>query len=648
MKKRLLILLSIVFLVIFYTGCAENANLYDSSNPTKVYSFYSEKTGQRANFMIVNNTALYAWGDNKLGQLGLGDYFDRQYPTRVYLPGKPIEIMAGSDGKSIYAILDDGSLYAWGECGAGQLGVVKSEFYVINEPRHVKLRGKLKKLIIPEYWDKTVYAILEDDSLYAWGDNTDYQIGLGSGFRDPVIYVPRKVLMGTGVKDLVFDSNEYHITVYAITTSGALFAWGNNDFGQIGVEDAPRRNIATPREIYLDDYHIDKLVISSLNDNQNNNTWLTSKFAFLKAGSVYAWGFNGEGCLGVGDTEDMVYSPKEINIDEPIKELIFDNYTNEMSTFAVTDSGALWAWGSNSFNNLGIGSSDANSLIPVEILPNNYKVKEFKSINKSSFAVLEDNSLYTWGNNNKGQLCLGSNAAVLKPQLVNQFSNINQLYFSSSSDTEYPVTAFALLNDGSLYGCGANQKGQLATGNTDDTYNTVKINLSSNVNELTIIDSSIIALLEDGSLYSWGDNTDGVLGTGSNASVISSATKINLPDKVKKIYTYNKNVTDYRAVITTLEDNSTYAWGKNTSHRLGVGQKGVTEEYAPLQVDMQGETVKDINLTANDITFFYTEGNVVYSSGNSDYLGYDKNDYYYYYDENNPYKPKDIDKFKAF
>ena len=167
-------------------------------------------------------------------------------------------------------------------------------------------------------------------------------------------------------------------STFAVRKDGSLWAWGDNYSGQLGVGDTNDR--LSPVKV-MDN-------VSTI----SGGGW-RSTFAVKKDGSLWAWGRNRSGQLGVGDTNDRL---------SPVK--VMDNVDNVYTasgTFAVRKDGSLWAWGSNYSGYLGVGDTN-DRLSPVKVMDN---VSTISGDWRSTFAVKKDGSLWAWGYNGSG--CLG-------------------------------------------------------------------------------------------------------------------------------------------------------------------------------------------------------------------------------------------------
>ena len=494
-------------------------------------------------YAILSDGSLYTWGYNNYGQLGLGDnaniYYTASNNQKINIPDKLNELIGLKHAKydtsksttiskfSLYAITENGELYAWGDNSDGQLGIGNTD----NQTKPVKvtgITGKIKQIITfkhngEAFFDYfSVYALTEDGSLYAWGNNSDGQLGVED---DLDRNTPTKVNLSGKVKEIMHNSG----SVYTILEDGSLYAWGNNIDGQLGVGDEENKN--TPTKVNLS---------GKVKEIMHNSG---SVYTILEDGSLYAWGYNLSGELGVGDEVNR-NTPTKVNLPATIKELII----NSSSYYAILKDGSLYAWGNNSSGQLGVGDEVTRNTPTKVNLP--ATIKELIINYSSYYAILEDSSLYTWGYNGHGQLGVGSvYEYVNTPAKVYLPANIKELIIG------YPF-AYAILEDGSLYVWGNNSSGQLGVGDKVNRNNPATVNLSGTIKELRNYSSSVYALMEDNSLYAWGDNGNGVLGVGKNDDSIyipEQVTGIN--GAIKDISYLSHNASNYDVEVHFLTEN---------------------------------------------------------------------------------------------
>ena len=149
--------------------------------------------------------------------------------------------------------------------------------------------------------------------------------------------VQQVVTTSTAIAD-----NVENVSTFVVRKDGSLWAWGSNDYGQLGVGDTNAR--LSPAKV-MDN-------VSTINNGP---------FAVKKDGSLWAWGNNPFGGLGVGDTNDRLSPAKVMDNVSTI------NVSDHISTFAVKKDGSLWAWGRNGVGQLGVGDTN-DRLSPAKVM----------------------------------------------------------------------------------------------------------------------------------------------------------------------------------------------------------------------------------------------------------------------------------------
>lgn len=314
-------------------------------------------------------------------------------------------------------------------------------------------------------------AIQSDGSLWAWGRNTEGQLGDGSNVAS---LVPKKVSSGFSSV-----SAGYKHTL-ALKPDRSLWAWGFNGFGQLG--DGTQNDRNTPISIGSGFAAVAAGELHTL--------------AVKTDGSLWAWGYNVNGQLGDGTTT---------NRSSPVRIGTESNYifvaAGYQHSLALRNDGTLWAWGNNSNGQLGDGSTTSRSL-PVLVGSGYTSVAAGQS---HTVALKGDGSLWAWGGNSTGQLGNGSTTDQTSPTpIASGFSLI----------TTGVAHTVALGADGKLWIWGYNGFGQV--GNGAVTNQTSPAQVDTAVNSFAAGYAHTLAFKSDGTLWAWGYNEIGQLGDGTS------------------------------------------------------------------------------------------------------------------------------------
>ena len=214
----------------------------------------------------------------------------------------------------------------------------------------------------------------------------------------------------------------------------------------------------------------------------------------------------------------------------------------------VTKNGELYMWGSNSYGQLGNGTT-TNCQIPVKVLDNVVSVSLGKY---HSAAIKTDGKLYMWGWNQFGQLGSQKGLDSNMPVLVETLDNVVSVSLGMGHSA-------AITDDGSLYTWGYNALGQLGDGTSTTRSEPIKI--KDNIKTVSLGDQHSGAVTKDGELYMWGYDGGGQLGTGK---IIWRRTR---PILIKSNISSVSLGFNHSAAITT--DGELYMWGYNTHGQLG-------------------------------------------------------------------------------
>jgi len=198
--------------------------------PTRIpLTDVSLATGAGLHSLFDSKGTVYACGSGVAGELGTGSTSNRSTPTAVIgLPNGGVKALTSS-WKGSGALMDDGAYYDWGFNHTGQLGdgtTVSSSLPVLVHLRaavvEVSQGGSSRK-------NGQTLAMLADGSLWAWGNGQWGQLGDGRADNSST---PVPLRLPNGARAAQVSSGGF--SCYAVDTSGKLWAWGRNEFGQLG------------------------------------------------------------------------------------------------------------------------------------------------------------------------------------------------------------------------------------------------------------------------------------------------------------------------------------------------------------------------------------------------------------------------------
>ena len=336
---------------------------------------------------IKSDGTLWAWGYNGYGQLGLGDNTDRNTPTQV---GSATDWMAVAAGYyHTVALKTNGTIFTWGGNGYGQLGVGDTTARNTPTQTYWWWGGYTDWSKIAAGYYHTM-AIKTDGTLWTWGYNWYGQLGLGNS---SIRVYPTQV---NSARDWYAVAGGCYHTV-AVKTTGTLWASGYNGYGQLGLGDTTNRNVFTQ-------------VGSTVNWSAVAGGCYHT--IGLRGGALWAWGYNGYGQLGVGDNTDRKNPAQEIYTDMDWA-AIGGGYHH---TVAIKKIGTIWTWGYNGSGQLGQDDT-TNRIIPTSV----GSATEWAAITSGAYhtvALKRIGTLWSSGANSYGQLGLGDNTDRLVPTWV--------------------------------------------------------------------------------------------------------------------------------------------------------------------------------------------------------------------------------------
>lgn len=315
-------------------------DVVNKSSPTQVGADVKWISAYHATNMTIaqkSDFTLWTWGDNSQGQLGSGTITSRSSPVQVgtLAWGR----IAATSSYVVATRFTGGTLWSWGNNATGQLG----SGTIASRSSPVQI-GTLTNWHMPKASGQMVLATKTDGTLWGWGLNT---IGILSGLADTN---PRSspVQIGT-VRDWdeIVACNHTYWDAFLKKFDGSIWAIGANTTGSFGLGNTNQ---------YTD-------FVKILDAGWR---WFdaSTHSVYIKAdGTMWASGLNTNGQLGVGDTTNRS-SFVQIGASNDWYRCYINRHGT--STFAIKTNGTLWAWGLNDLGQLGLGDTVSRSS-PVQV-----------------------------------------------------------------------------------------------------------------------------------------------------------------------------------------------------------------------------------------------------------------------------------------
>ncbi len=561
--------------------------------------------GRIASYSTVNMFAhsdgsLWQWGDKAYG-VGLETYFARSYIAAR--AATPSQVHAVAAGNLSFTVLDSqGQVWAWGLNGSGQCGDGTTDERI--EPAVIAGLPSITRMVKGSGF---VLALDSSGQVWVWGSNGSGQLGLDStnicgGFN---CLTPQQLSGLPVIVDLAAGFSHSLL----LDASGQIWASGENGDGQLGLGGSNDRDVFEQVLGIEGTGLLEGVVAVSAGARRS--------MAILGDGRVALWGSS-------ASTPRWVTTADGADLDGVVAVANYDHM------LALRHDGGLWAWGINTYGQIGDGSTSTRSRpVRVEGLP---AIDAIATGRNCSFAVSGDQA-WAWGHADAGRLGTGQGRLIsTRPTRVQGIGGGNEsstgalvvagkdsllvlddaggLWAAGVSTTvgrseeldyhvlvpvEVPASltfshvvidedhALALDSNGEVWAWGHNTYGALGDGSFEERLRPVKVPGLSAISAIAVGRNHSLALGAGGVVYSWGDDFNGSLGrdtteTCGSRSCSSTPTLVPGLSGVKRIAAHEDSS------MALASDDTVWTWGANAYGLLGTGDISSSSAVTPVQV----------------------------------------------------------------
>ena len=330
--------------------------------------------------------AVLCFGENEFGQLGNGQPGnDSPFPQGVVGPSDFVSLGAGEFHSS--GMRASGSMMGWGHNPLGVLG----DGTTTDQPQPSPVNGPGGAVGISQGMIAShACAVHQNGSVTCWGQNSHGQ--LGTGKLDPSLTQEQVI----GLEDSIAVATGY-IFSCAVQWNGVVRCWGWNASGALGIGNLDAKTYPKP------------VTVVGVSDAVQVVAGNHYGCARTSSGSVYCWGYNGSGQLGIGT--DAEHSPAPAAV-VGLTDAVWIS-GGQSHVCAVRQTGSVSCWGRNYFGQRGNGTTiDANAPVTVVGITDAARVS---AGGEHTCALRSPGGLVCWGSNTSGQLGNGTSQSSAVP-----------------------------------------------------------------------------------------------------------------------------------------------------------------------------------------------------------------------------------------
>ena len=538
--------------------------------------------GDNHTIVLMTDGTVFGTGYNYQGQLGIGTYYNSTSTLTQMTIGDgstPVtDVKAISCGGYYTIVLKlNGTVYGTGDY---------NNTYTLTPITSVPV-GKTPDAI--SCGDSHTIVLMTDGTVFGTGANYDGQLGNGDFDNNTTTLTQMKIGNANITNVKAISCGGYYTMVLINDISGTVYGTGDNYDGQLGTGSTSGSQTTLT-------------LITSIPEEKTPLAISCGKYhsiVLMNDGSVYGTGENYNGELGTGDDDNNKTTLTRMTISDGEGSIPVTNVkaiaSGNSYTIVLMEDGSVYGTGYNYKGRLGTGDTNSQSTLTRMTISDgegSIPVTGVKAIacgDSHTIVLMNNGTLYGTGDNYYGQLGIGEsgNSQTILTPMINETGKTPVAISCGNNHT------IVLMSDGTVYGIGSNNDGQLGDLTTDDIETTLTPMIMPEIPGLKAIAITTgryhtVVLMNDGTVYGTGDNEDGQLGNG-NYDNQNTLTPMTIGDGITPV-TRVSRLFDNDYFLVFAEEASCILEGT-----LVLTNKG----YFPIETLKPGDTIRTKNYFIN-------------------------------------------------
>ncbi|EKD41308.1 MAG: regulator of chromosome condensation RCC1, partial [uncultured bacterium] len=416
------------------TSVGRNCSDANSQIDTPFSNVSSIGVGDFNGYFVTGTGAAYSWGYGANYSLGNNSLSNSPLPVEILdntgmSPISNVSKISGN-GDHALALMTDGTVKSWGNNASGEIGDNTTTVKFL--PDSVMGPGATGTLgngavtpMITSVVSAGMFSLALDSSgnVWAWGNDNNGQLGDNLSDHSEV---PVQVHIISNVAGIAAGGSSNSGHGVAVKTDGSVWGWGRNNYGEVGngsTFSIDGDAVREPEQVLRNSDSLALANIFKVAASEDHTLAIQDVFGGNPGwGHVYAWGRNNRGQLGDGTTTD---SSKAISVSGSFgtsgSDFVTQVAAGWATSYALTTDGKVWAWGDNTYGQLGDGTTSADpSLTPTQVIgigdTNDTKATQIVAGGTFAMALLANGEVVVWGSGGYG-LGMGPNTLAITSPL---------------------------------------------------------------------------------------------------------------------------------------------------------------------------------------------------------------------------------------